>query len=118
MTEEIVQQFRKKTLHGEVLMTMTTMRDQHWIVKLMQLTKRIIRNCYGSKRFHVKPYDILPSGELPKDRGTVVRAFQVIGLAFTESIMYKKGNSKRNKSYILLFKRSASRVIHLELVPN
>ena len=32
--------------------------------------------------------------------------------------MYKKENSKQNKSYILLFTFSAGRAIHLELVPN
>ena len=32
--------------------------------------------------------------------------------------MSKKGNSKHYKSYILLFTCSASRAIHLELVPN
>ena len=47
-----------------------------------------------------------------------MRAFQVIGLDFAGPIMFKKGYSKQNKSYILLFTCSLSRAIHLELVPN
>ena len=94
------------------------MRDQYWIPKLRQLTKRIIKNCYGCKRYHIKPYDTAPPGQLTKDRTTGIRAFQVIGLNFARPIMYKKENSKQNKSYILLFTCSASRAIHLELVPN
>ena len=49
LVEKVVQNFHKKTLHGLVTLTMTTARDQYWISKLRQLTKRIIRNCYGCK---------------------------------------------------------------------
>ena len=97
---------------------MTTVRDQYWIPKSSQLTKRVIRNCYGCKRYHIKPYDTPSPGQLAKGRTTGTRAFQVIGLDFAGPIMYKKGNSKQNKSYILLFTCSASRAIHLELVAN
>ena len=79
--------------------------------------KRIIRNCYGCKRYHIKPYNTPPPDQLTKDRTTGIRAFQVIGLNFAGPLMYKKGNSKQNKSYLLLSTCSASRAIHLELVP-
>ena len=115
---EIVQHFHKKTFHRGIVLTMTAVRDQYWIPKLRHLTKIIIRNCYGCKRYHIKPYDTPPPGQLTKDRTTGIKAFQVIGLNFARPIMYKKGNSKQNKSYILLFTCSASRAIHLELVPN
>ena len=59
-----------------------------------------------------------PSGQLTKDRIIWIRAFQVIGLDFAGPNMYKKGNSKQHKSYILLFTWSVSRAIYLELVPN
>ena len=96
---------------------MTAVRDQYWIPKLSQLMKRIIRNCYGCKRYHIKPYNTPPPDQLTKDRTTGIRAFQVIGLNFAGPLMYKKGNSKQNKSYLLLSTCSASRAIHLELVP-
>ena len=101
LAEKTVQHFHKKTIHGGVVMKMTAVRDQYWIPKLRQLTKRIIRNCYGCKRYHIKPSDTPPPGQLTKDRTTGIKAFQVIGLDFAGPIMYKKGNSKQNKSYIL-----------------
>ena len=97
---------------------MTALRDQYWIPNLRQLTKRMIKNCYGCKRYHIKAYNAPPPGQLTQDRTTGITAFQVIGLDFAGSIMYKKGSSKQNKSYILLFTCSLSRAIHLELVPN
>ena len=94
LAEKIVQHFHKKTFHGGVVLTMTIVRDQHWIPKLRQLTKRITINCYGCKRYHIKPYDTSPPGQLTKGRTTGIRAFQVIGLDFAGPILYKKGNSK------------------------
>ena len=118
LAEKIIQHSHKKTLHGGVILTMTTVRDQYWIPNLRQLTKELSKNCYGCKRYHIKAYNGPPPGQLTQDRPTGIRAFQVIGLDFAGPIMYKKGSSKQNKSYILLFTCSLSRAIHLELVPN
>ena len=97
---------------------MTVVRDQYWMPKLKQLTKIIIRNCCGCKRYHIKPYDTPPPGQLTKHRTTGIRAFQVTGLDFAGLFMYKKVISKQYKLYTLLFTSSLSRAIHLELVPN
>ena len=87
LAEKIVQHFHKKIFHGGVVLKMTAVRDRYRIPKIRQLTKRIIRNCYGCKRYHIKPYDTPPSGQLTKDRATGIRAFQVIGLDFAGPIM-------------------------------
>ena len=76
LAEKIVHNFYKKTLHGRVILKMTTVKDQYWIPKLKQMTKRIIRNCYGCKRYHIKPYDTPTPGQLKKARTTVTREFQ------------------------------------------
>ena len=117
LAEKILQNFHKKTFHRGVILTKTVVRDQNYIPKLRQLTKRINRNCYGGKRYQIKPYDTPPLG-LTKDRTTGFRAFHVIGLDFAGPIMHKKGNSKQKKSYMLLFTCSLSRAIYLELVPD
>ena len=117
LAEKVVQHFQK-TLHGEVILTMNSVRDQYWILKLRQLTKRIIRNSYDCQRYHIKPYDTPPLGQLTNDRAAGIRALQVIGLDFAGPIMHKKRNSKRSKSYILLFTWSLNGVIYLKLVPN
>ena len=96
---EIVQHFHKKTFHGGIVLTMTAVRDQYWIPKLRHLTKIIIRNCYGCKRYHIKPYDTPLPGQPTKYRRTGIRAFQVTGLDFARPVMYNKGNFKQNKLY-------------------
>ena len=118
MAEKIVQHFHKKILHGGVVLKMAAVRDKYWVLKLRQLTKRIIRNCYGCKWYPIKPYDTPPPGQLTKNRTTEIRAFQLIDIDFAGPIIYKKGNSKQNKSYILLFTCSACRTVHIDQVPN
>ena len=102
LAEKVVQRLQK-TLHGEVILTMNAVRDQYCILKLRQLTKRTIRNSYDCQQYHIKPYDTPPLGQLTNDRATGIRALQAIGLDFAGPIIYKKKNSKRNKSYMLLF---------------
>ena len=75
---------------------MIAIRDQYWIQRLRQLTKSIIKNCYGCKQYHIKAYEMPLPGQLTKDRTTGIRAFQVIGLDFAGPITYKKGISKQN----------------------
>ena len=49
LSEKIIFAAHKNTLHRGVLMTMTNVRSTFWIPSLQQLTKSIIRNCYGCK---------------------------------------------------------------------
>ena len=42
-------------MHGGVILTMAAVRENYWITKLRQLTERVTRNCFGCKRFQVKP---------------------------------------------------------------
>ena len=98
--------------------TMAAVRENYWITKLQELMKRVIRNCFGCKRFQVKPFATPPQGQLPIDRTTGSRPFQVIGTDFAGPIIYHAKNKRKKKSYILLFTCSLTRAIQLELLPD
>ena len=110
LAEKIVHEAQKRTIHGGVILTMAAVRENYWIPKLQQLTKRVIRNCFGCKRFQVKPFVIPPQGQLPIDRTTGSRPFQVIGTDFAGPIMYhaknKKGENTIHSSLHLQFNKS------------
>ena len=91
IAQKIIQNFHKNVFHGGFTLSMTAVRDQYWILKMRQLTKRIIKDRYGCKRYHIKPCETPPPGQLTKDRTLRIRAFQVIGFDFAGPIMYKKG---------------------------
>ena len=56
LAEKLVQEAHLQTIHGGVTLTMARIRDQYWIPTLRQLVKRIIKRCYGCKRFNISHY--------------------------------------------------------------
>ena len=95
---------------------MAAIRENFWIPKLRQIPKRVIRNCFGCKRFHTSLFITQQQGILPLDRTTETRSFQVIATHFADAIMYHNKNRSEKKAYILLFTCSLTRAIHLELL--
>ena len=86
--------------------------------RLRWLTKRVIRACYGWKKFQVSAFPNPPTASLPTDRTVGSVPFEVLVLDFASPIAYKLSPKKEGKAYILLFVRSLIRAIHLQLVPN
>lgn len=82
LTEDITYEAHKKAMHGEVILITATFRENVWIPKLQQITKWVIRNCFGYKRFHTKPFNIKQSGIFSLDRITGTRLIQVTGIDF------------------------------------
>ena len=60
---KFVEHAHKSTLHGGVGLTMVKVRERHWIPRLRRLAKRVIKDCYGCKRFHAIAYASPPSSK-------------------------------------------------------
>ena len=45
--EKLVERVHLDTLHGGIGLTMAKIRENHWIPRLRQLVKRVIRSCWG-----------------------------------------------------------------------
>ena len=103
------------TLHGGVGLTMAKVRETHWIPRLRQLTKRVIRRCYGCKRFNLTALANPPPGNLPQDRTEGTSPFQVIGVDYAGPIKYRASRNREGKAYIVLYACSLSRSLYLEL---
>ena len=67
-SEKFVQEAHQGTLHGGVGLTMTKVREQHWIPRLRRLVKRVVKKCPGCKRFQAVALTAPPPGLLPQDR--------------------------------------------------
>lgn len=105
------------TLHGGLGSTMAHIRQEYWIPCLRQLAKNIINHCYGCKKFRATFHNP-PLGNLPVYRTEGFYPFQTVCVDYTGPIVYKVSKKKEGKAYILLFKCSLTRAVHLELLAD
>ena len=89
-----------------------------WIPVLRKLTKSVIENCYGCKRFRATHYPNPKPGFLLRDRTEPTLPFEIVGTEYADPFYYNSKGKKELKAYILLFSYSVSRAVHLELVSN
>ena len=77
----------------------------------MQLiAKKVIRQYFGHKRFHSKPFTTQQKGILPSDGTAEMRPFQVIDKDCASPIMCHNKTRGEKKMYMLLFTCSLTRV--------
>lgn len=108
----------KQTLHGRVGLTMTAVRNDYWIPRLRSFTKRLIKGCFGCKRYQATAFAQPPTGNLPRDRTEGSWPFQVVGIDYAGPILYRAKKGQGNKSYIWLYACSLTRALYLELLPD
>ena len=118
LSDKMVMAAHRRTLHGGVGLTMAAIRSRYWIPRLRQLAKRMMKKCYGCKRFQAVARAHPPVGNLPNDRTEGSVPFQVIGVDFAGPIAYRSKRNKDGKAYIILFTCSLTRAVYLELLPN
>ena len=64
---KLVQDSHMLTLHGGVGLTMALIRRDYWILRLRQLTRKVVNGCFGCKKFQAKAFESPPPGNLPID---------------------------------------------------
>ena len=94
---------------------MAKVRETHWIPRLRQLAKRLMKRCYGCKRFNLSAYANPPPGNLPQYRTVGASPFQVVGVDYAGPIKYRASRNRESKAYIVLYAGSLSRALYLEL---
>ena len=118
LAETLVEEAYFQTIHGGVTLTMARIRDQYWIPTLRQLVKRIIKRCYGCKRFNIRHYPKPSQGLIPTDRTKQDLPFLVMGTDYKRSFICKTKGKRNIKVYLLLFTCSLTRAVHLGILPN
>ena len=118
-TIKVVQPAHVTTLHGAVGLTMAKVHEVQSVPRLRKLTKRVLRNSRGCKRFQAMAAPRPPAGPLPRDRTEGDNPFSVIGVDFTRPVKYLQRKSKKEqKTYIVIYSCSLNRAVFLELLPS
>ena len=116
--EKLAEEAHLQTIHGGVTLTMTRIRGQYWIPTLRQLVKRIIKSCYGCKRFNISHYPKPSQGLTSTDRTRQDLPFSVIGTDYAGPFICNTKGKRYIKVYLLLFTCSLTRAVHLEILSN
>ena len=103
-----------KAKHCGISETISTLRENYWILKIRVVVKRIIRKCVTCLRFEGIPFSTGQSPDLPSIRVSEDPPFSHTGIDFAGPI-YIQSSSTQVKTYICLFTCASTRGIHLEL---
>ena len=112
---KLVEHSHLSTLHGGVSMTMAHAREKYWVPRLRQLARKVIKNCFGCRRFQAKALEQPPPGLLPRERTEGNRPFQAVGVDFAGPVKYRSLKTEK-KAYIVLFACSLTRAVYVELL--
>ena len=109
----LIRFYHEKTLHGGCQLTLFTIRQKFWIVRLKSKIKQVIKDCVTCSRFNSK---ISPPimGDLPSERITESQPFAITGIDFTGSLEVKM--PQLCKIYIVIFVCFTTKAIHLDVV--
>ena len=119
LAEKLVEEAHVQTIHGRVTLTMAKTRDQYWIPTFRQLVKRIIKRCYGYKRFNISHYPKPLQGLITTDRRSKQDLpFSVIGTDYAGPFICKTKGKRDIKVYLFLFTCSLTRAANLVTLPN
>ena len=116
--EESVRHANQGTLHKDLGLTMAEVREKYWIPRLCKLAKKVVKSCWGCKRFHTVAQATPPPVLLTMERTEGSGACKIIGVDFAGAIKYCKSPQNEGKAYLVLYACSLSRAIHLEVLPN
>ena len=106
---KVVERAHVITLHGGVGLTMAKVREKLWIPRLRKLAKRLLKQCWGCKRFQAVAVKSPPPGLLPRERTEGNTPFEVVGVDFAGPVKYFKKSKKEGKAYVVLYSCSLTR---------
>ncbi|GFU23876.1 integrase catalytic domain-containing protein [Trichonephila clavipes] len=118
ITTLVIRQFHLRGFHSGTQMTLSLIRQHYWIPDGRSTVRREIKRCIECCRFNSKP-SYPKMGDLPKQRITQIRPFEIVGIDFAGPILTKCQHLRKAnkfKSYICLFICLATKAVHLELV--
>ena len=99
-------------------MTIAEVRERFWVPRLQQPAKRVVKHCFGCKRFQSQLLHDPSPGDLPKSYTEGSTPFDVIGVDFAGPIKYSGKCKTEKKAYIVLYSCCLTCGIFLEVLPS
>ena len=108
ITSLIVEDSRKRVMHGGVKSNLTELRARVWIVRGRQFVRKLLYKCVICRKLEGRPYQAPPPPS----------PFTYTGVDFVEPLYVKNHSGPQQKVWICLYTCCVTRAIHLDLVPS
>ena len=115
--ELIIKDTHNGLLHSGVNTTLTTMREQFWIIRGQQTIKKSVRRCVRCRKVEGKHFSLPQQPDLPDERVSDDPPFTHTGIDFAGPLYTseKGANEEDSKTYVCLFTCAPTRAVHVEL---
>jgi len=120
LSDLLIDQAHRSTLHGGVQLVLRTLRQRYWLLGGRNSVKNCIRKCVTCTRFAAR-LSSQCMGDLPAPRVTPSSPFTHAGVDYAGpfSVLPFVGRGQRTlKVYVALFICLATKAVHLELVED
>ncbi|XP_073811778.1 uncharacterized protein [Musca autumnalis] len=117
--KNMVTHVHRSNYHAGPRALVSLIQQQFWIVNCRSLARQVVHQCIHCSRYKPKLLSQV-MGNLPKDRVTGSRPFQIVGVDFAGPIptyLRIRGKSPY-KSYIAVFVCFTTKAVHLEAVSD
>ena len=113
----IIKGTHNELLHSGVNTTLTTMREQFWIMRGRQTVKKSVKRCVRCRKVEGKHVSLPQQPYLPDERVLDDPPFTHTGTDFAGPLYTseKGANEEDSKTYECLFTCASIRAVHLEL---
>ena len=118
LTELITNDCHLKVHHNKLRCTLAELRSRFLVLQGRQKVKQIIGKCQVCRKLEGPYFRTPAAASLPNFRVTESKPFTNVGIDFAGPLFVKSEDGKMRKAYITLFTCSATRGMHLELVPD
>ena len=108
----IIRDAHEKVAHAGRGITLSTLRNQYWIVNANSVVRHLISKCVVCRRLR-SPVGEQKMADLPKERLTPAPPFTYCGVDYFGPFRIKEGR-KELKRYGVLFTCLSSRAVHIE----
>ncbi|XP_075163015.1 uncharacterized protein LOC142235637 [Haematobia irritans] len=115
----MINHFHQSNYHAGPRALVSLIQQQFWIINCRSLARQVVYSCIHCTKYKPKLLTQV-MGNLPKDRVSGSRPFQVVGVDFAGPIAtYLRIRGKTPyKSYIAVFVCFATKAVHLETVSD
>ncbi|CAB4030493.1 Hypothetical predicted protein, partial [Paramuricea clavata] len=117
LAEKLVAKAQKQRYRWNITLTMVEIRQKFWIPRLRKLTKRVLKSCWGCKRFRATPGYIRFIAQFIKHETDTKVNFYVSGKD-CRSHLHARQRNKGDKAYVVLYSCSLTRAVFLELLSS